>query len=185
MQKRMTRKLSQLTMNYRGLGLSLHQEAGLRARTRVRAGDRVPDVIFQDARTGVETSLFALLAHNRLIALVGSGPDASSTSGHVARIERVVGALGRLGVECHVLLPKGTRHAHDDALIDATGEFRRLYGARGEFLYLVRPDGYVGLFQRPIDERALQRYVAKLFKPEIVASAFAKQVSVLPVDARR
>jgi 2-polyprenyl-6-methoxyphenol hydroxylase-like FAD-dependent oxidoreductase len=170
MQKRITRKLSQLDFTYRGLSLSAHQEAGLGARARVRAGDRTPDVLFSDTRAGAQTSLFALLSRSRLVALIGPGPHTAGAG------ERLAAALARLGVECFLVLPEGAQPRGDSAcLIDATGEFQRLYGARGEFLYLVRPDGYVGLFQRPIDERALGAYLAQLFAAGAVEAAFAAQ----------
>jgi glycine/D-amino acid oxidase-like deaminating enzyme len=91
-QRRMTRRLSQLDFNYRGLSLSAQQEAGLFGRARVRAGDRTPDVLFRDARTGEQTSLFAHLGSSRLIALVGPG-QAGEQPG---RITRLLDALGRL-----------------------------------------------------------------------------------------
>ena len=184
MQKRLTRRLSQLDTNYRGASLSGHQETSLLGQARVRAGDRAPDVVFRDARTGVETSLFASLGYSRLIALFGPGQDTDGTGGRPTRIEQLMEALGNLGVECFLVLPESARQP-DDGLIDITGDFHRLYGARGEFLYLIRPDGYVGLFQWPLDERALQTYMAKLFKPEVVDSAFTAQAVRIPVEAGR
>jgi len=92
-------------------------------------------------------------------------------------------ALGRLGVECSILVPEAARLGYDgEALIDADGEFRRLYGARGELLYLIRPDGYVGLFQRPVDEPALQAYAARLFGAKAVDDAFAGWEAKVPIE---
>ncbi len=96
-----------------------------------------------------------------------------------------MGALDRLGVESSPLLPEASGRHEGEALADADGVFRRLYGARGKFLYLIRPDGYVGLFQRPVDERALRAYLAKLFGTEAVESAFAERETQVPVEARR
>ncbi len=136
-----------------GASLSVHQEAGLLGKARVRAGDRAPDVVFLDSRTGAQTSLFAPLGRSRFVALLGPGYNPAGAGARPApKTGRLVEDLGRLGVECSVVLPGSARSG--DGLIDATGDFRRLYGARGEFLYLIRPDGYVGLFQRPIDGRA-------------------------------
>lgn len=182
MQKRLTRRMSQLDINYRGASLSVHQETGLFKRARVHAGDRTPDVVFRDARTGAETSLFALLGRSRLIALFGSGEDATGTSVRPARTERLMEAFRRLGVESFLVLP-GSAQQPSDGLIDVSGDFHRLYGARGEFLYLIRPDGYVGLFQRSIDERAVQAYMAKLFRTDAVDSAFSAQEARIPVNA--
>ena len=183
MQKRLTRRMSQLDQNYRGASLSVHQETGLLKRARVRAGDRTPDVVFRDARTGAETSLFALLGQSRLIALFASDEDSTGTRDWPARIERLTEMLRRLGVESSLVLP-GSAQQPGDGLIDVSGDFHRLYGARGEFLYLIRPDGYVGLFQSPIDERALQAYMAKLFRTDVVDGTFSAQGSDLLVEAR-
>lgn len=179
MQKRLTRRLSQLDMNYRESSLSKNQEAGLLGRARVRAGDRTPDVIFRDARTGEETSLFEFLGHSRPIALFGV--DRSSTSERTAGIERLMQACGRLGIESNPVTPEPVRRP-EHGLIDTSGDFHRLYGASGEFLYLIRPDGYVGLLQRPIDEPALQAYMTKLFRADVVQSAFAGQPANIPVE---
>jgi 4,5-epoxidase len=162
MQKRLNRKMSQLDMNYRDVGLSAQQAAGILGRARVRAGDRTPDVLFRDARTGEQTSLFAQLSRSQWVALYGAGGSAP-----------LAHALEKLGIACFQVLPKTAQPGQDRAcLVDATGDFQRLYGARGEYLYLVRPDGYVGLFQRPVDERALQAYLSRLFPAEAIGSAF-------------
>jgi hypothetical protein len=160
----MAKKLSQLTFTYHGLSLSAHREAGLLRHTRVRAGDRTPDVLFVDARTGAQTSLFAMLGQSKPIALIGIGRGSRNQE----RIARIGAALARLGVECATVLSSSGLES-GKGLVDNTGDFGRLYGARGEFLYLIRPDGYVGLFQHPIDERALWAYLANVFAPELVA----------------
>jgi hypothetical protein len=162
--------------------LSVHQEAGLLGKARVRVGDRAPDVVFLDSRTGAQTSLFAALGRSRFVALLGPGYNPAGAGARSAlETGRLVEALGRLGVEYSMVLPGSARSG--DGLIDATGDFRRLYGARGEFLYLIRPDGYVGLFQRPIDGRALQDYMAKLFEADVVAAAFAGRAVKIPARA--
>lgn len=181
MQKRLTRRLSQLDMNYRGSSLSENQETGLLGRARVRAGDRAPDVLFRDARTGEETSLFEFLGHSRPVALFGMDQD--STSERMASIERLMQACGRLGIESYLVVPEPARRP-ERGLIDISGDFRRLYGARGEFLYLIRPDGYAGLLQRPIDEPALRAYMTKLFRADVVDGAFTT-LQKIPVEVGR
>jgi hypothetical protein len=47
-------------------------------------------------------------------------------------------------------------------LIDIYGDFRRLYGMSGRFLCLIRPDGHIGLFQRPINEANIRDYLKLL-----------------------
>jgi 2-polyprenyl-6-methoxyphenol hydroxylase-like FAD-dependent oxidoreductase len=178
MQKRITRKLSQLDFTYRGQQLSAHQESRLGAQALVGAGDRTPDVLFHDRLAGTQTSLFAILGRSRLVALIGCD------QWRVNAGERLRSALGQLGIESYLVLAKATQtDGAARTLIDATGEFQRLYGARGEFLYLIRPDGYVGLFQRPIDVRKLRAYLAQLFAASAVETAFATQTPVAAVEA--
>jgi hypothetical protein len=50
-------------------------------------------------------------------------------------------------------------------LLDPDGETHRRYGATAEALYLVRPDGYVGLRAQPAAEDVLARYLGRLSGP--------------------
>jgi 2-polyprenyl-6-methoxyphenol hydroxylase-like FAD-dependent oxidoreductase len=183
MQKRLTRRMSQLDINYRGSSLSVHQEKALIGRVRVRAGDRTPDVVFRDAATGEETTLFERLGRSRPIALFGV--DAGAAGVLPTRIRRSMEALGGLGVDCSLVLPEEAGRHDGETLIDTGAEFRRLYGVRGEFLYLIRPDGYVGLFQSPVDQPSLQAYAAKLFGTKAVDGAFGAGETRVPVEAER
>jgi 2-polyprenyl-6-methoxyphenol hydroxylase-like FAD-dependent oxidoreductase len=174
-QQRLTRRLSQLDMHYRNQPLSAHQEVSLFKRVRVRAGDRTPDVAFQDAQTQEHITLFALMDRAHPTALIGGNTPEG-------QIERLLAAFDRLSMPAFVVAGT-TQSQHRRGLIDTTGDFARLYGARGAFLYLVRPDGYVGLFQQPIDERAIQDYLTRLYRAELVTSAFAS-VRFAPVGER-
>jgi hypothetical protein len=83
------------------------------------------------------------------------------------------------------VLPTAAQPSHDlAALVDVTGDFGRLYGARGEFLYLIRPDGFVGLFQHLIDERALRTYLTRLFTVDALEDAFAVPALGTPLRNR-
>jgi 4,5-epoxidase len=177
MQERMVREMSQLDKNYRAASLSEHQDQRLfRVGVRVRAGDRTPDVVFEDPVTGDRTSMFRLLGRCGLVALIGPGRGAD---GQTARI---VAALDRLNVDAFVVTPAAGVAAPDDVpcLADVHGDFRRLYGARGEFIYLIRPDGHVGLFQCPINEDALKTYLARLRPAVEIDRAFER-----PGDSER
>ncbi len=158
----LVREMSQLDKHYRKASLSAHQDGRLLFGARVRAGDRTPDVVFADAATGGRTALFGLLSRGLLVALVGPGE----------RGARVVQALGRLGSDAHQVVPAAGAPQTGSCLVDVHGDFRRLYGAGGEFLYLIRPDGHVGLFQRPINEAALRSYLVKLRPAAEVEKAF-------------
>jgi 2-polyprenyl-6-methoxyphenol hydroxylase-like FAD-dependent oxidoreductase len=162
-QERMINRLSQLDMNYRQASLSSHQDARLfGSRLHVRAGDRAPDVVFADAETSRRTSLFQCLGKGRPVALVGS----------LTPIDFLLGALRRLGVEAFRVVPSGETLAVANGLVDVHTDFQRIYGAKDEFLYLLRPDGHVGLFQRPINQGALQEYLGKLYPAAAVAGSF-------------
>ena len=171
MQERLVREMSQLDKNYRASGLSEHQDRRLlKLGVRVRAGDRTPDVVFEDPATGGRTSLFRLLGRCGLLALVGPGRRGDG------RTYRIVESLARLGVDAFALTPSAGVPLPDGmaCLTDVHGDFRRLYGARGEFVYLIRPDGHVGLFQCPINEDALKTYLARLRPAAEIDLAFCR-----------
>jgi 2-polyprenyl-6-methoxyphenol hydroxylase-like FAD-dependent oxidoreductase len=182
-QRKLVRKMSQLDMNYRGSSLSAG-EGGLLSRPRgrkgrVRAGDRTPDVVFRDAETGEKIPLFALLRGSRPIALIG-GEASRETA------ERTIHALDRLGIEGFSVLPRGGAAGSSypgTCLEDVYGDFRRLYGARGGFLYLIRPDGYAGLVQERMDVAALRAYLNRLFSADRVDAAFNEETAELSVPA--
>jgi hypothetical protein len=46
-----------------------------------------------------------------------------------------------------------------EALHDVNGEFHDLYAAKGKSLFLIRPDGFLGLICRPINAKDLRTYL--------------------------
>lgn len=48
-------------------------------------------------------------------------------------------------------------------LLDQRGRLHRIYGARAECLYLIRPDGYVGYRSQPVELRKLADYLDRIF----------------------
>jgi len=153
-------KVSQLEMNYRGRSLSVHSDA-IFSRVQVRAGDRTPDVVFK--RGGEKASLFQLIGTFGMIALLGPGKN----------VGKIAGAFSALGVRPFLVTPDVTSTPPAECLEDLYGDFARLYGARGPFLYLVRPDGHVALFQRRPEPRTLFNYLKKIRASEAVKRAFA------------
>jgi 4,5-epoxidase len=157
-QKKMFSRMAQLHVNYRESGLSRHQDSHRWPwTTRIRAGDRAPDVAFESS-SGAKTTLFDLLGPMRPVVLIGPG------NMDEARVRRLLDALDRHDVAGYLVVGPGDDRWHSEprCLVDVHGDFRRLYGMTGEFLCLVRPDDHVGLFQRPISELALGDYLAKL-----------------------
>ena len=158
-QRRMFAKLSQLEMNYRGRSLSAHS-GGMFSPVRVRAGDRTPDVVFEKA--GEKESLFQLLGRWGLLALLGSGEHAGE----------IAGKLATLHIPAFIVSSSGAEAPGGENLKDIYGDFARLYGARGPFLYLIRPDGHVGLFQSRMEPRSLAAYLRKIRAPDAVEKSF-------------
>jgi 4,5-epoxidase len=166
-QRKMFSKLAQLHVNYRASGLSQHEDAtGPWRTTRLRAGDRAPDVAFRNATTGERVTLFELLQPMRPVVLLGANRGVTD----VARYDDLTAHLSQLGLSPYMLVPAedafGGRRPH--CLIDAHGDFQRLYGMSQEFLCLIRPDDHIGLFQRPIREGALNTYLTQICAPTMV-----------------
>jgi 2-polyprenyl-6-methoxyphenol hydroxylase-like FAD-dependent oxidoreductase len=146
-QRRLLKKVSQLEIRYRG---SLTEDSS--AAASLRAGDRAPDVVF--AADGAKVSLFELLRKFGTIALLGRGADTS----------QIVAALTALQIRAFIVAPGELEDVHSD--------FARFYGGRGSFLWLIRPDGHVGLFQSPGEPRTLASYLRRIRDPAAVAMAF-------------
>jgi 2-polyprenyl-6-methoxyphenol hydroxylase-like FAD-dependent oxidoreductase len=161
-QRRLFARLSQLEMNYRGGSLSAHFDRPF-TRVRVRAGDRTPDVVFK--KGGDNVSLFQLIGSGGMLALLGPGENNSE----IAR------ALAALHIRPFIILLADDKTLPVEFLQDLHGDFARLYGAQGPFLYLVRPDGHAALFQRRAEARELARYLRNVRGSEAVEKAFSEQ----------
>jgi 2-polyprenyl-6-methoxyphenol hydroxylase-like FAD-dependent oxidoreductase len=133
----------------------------------VRAGDRAPDGAVQDAATGQPRRLFDALRGPRSALLLFDG-EARTDDGY-ARLARIADGVERLSgadvrpwvVVWGPQLP--AELAGRRVLLDPDGETHRRYGATAEALYLVRPDGYVGLRAQPASEEVLVRYLRRVF----------------------
>ncbi|MFH8981138.1 FAD-dependent monooxygenase [Streptomyces varsoviensis] len=115
----------QLALGYRDSPLSVERRTGL-ADTALRAGDRAPDAPCKDARTGEARRLFDLFRgpHFTLLAL-GDTELPTSVDGLTPRVRtyRIAGPT--------------------PDLLDPDAHATRAYADHG--LFLIRPDGYVGL----------------------------------------
>lgn len=129
--------LQQLELGYRGGPLSLDLRPEV-AEDALQAGDRAPDAPCTDS-SGRATRLFEVFQgpHATLLAFGGVPLPASALDGSTVRAFRV-GSPG------------------DGAdLIDTDGHVHSAYARRG--LFLVRPDGYVGL--ATMDPAAVEGYL--------------------------
>ena len=150
-QNKLFAKFAQLHVNYRGTSLSRHEDA---TRSLLKAGDRAPDIAFKDYDSGQIVTLFKLLGAFRPVALIGE-----SILANITRYKRLKEFLESATIDAYVLLERDQKTVQTrNCLVDIHGDFRRIYGMRGKFLCLIRPDDHIGLFQRPIVEDRLQDY---------------------------
>jgi hypothetical protein len=159
-QRRLIGNVSQLEINYRGRSLAAHFDRAF-SRVRVRAGDRVPDVVFK--RGDKKVSLFRLIGSFGLLALFGPGRNS----------HRMSAALDALHIRSFIVSTQSAGTLPDQYLEDLYADFARLYRAEGPFLYLIRPDGHVALFQRQAEAGALATYLKKIRAAAAVEKAFA------------
>jgi 2-polyprenyl-6-methoxyphenol hydroxylase-like FAD-dependent oxidoreductase len=160
-QRRLIGNASQLEVNYRGRSLAAHFDQAF-SRVRVRAGDRAPDVLFK--RGEEKVTLFRLIGTFGTLALFGPGQN----------IHRMSAALATLRIRSFIISMQSAGSLPDEYLEDFYADFARLYGAQGPFLYLLRPDGHVALFQRQAEAATLATYLKKIRAPEPVEKAFAR-----------
>jgi hypothetical protein len=139
----------------------------------VRAGDRAPDGTVQDAATGQPGRLFDAFRGPQSTLLLFDGEartvDGYTTLAGIADgVERLFGPDVRPWVVVWGRqLP--TELAGRRVLLDPDGETHRRYGATAEALYLVRPDGHVGLRAQPASEEVLVRYLGRVFDRSVPA----------------
>ncbi|MFE7752203.1 FAD-dependent monooxygenase [Streptomyces sp. NPDC057428] len=122
---------------------------------RVRAGDRAPDSLLR-AADGTGVRLFDLLRGTHTSA-VAFGPRSSRAAAALAeRFPRHLRAVTVLSADSR---PTG---AEPGPLTDAEGHAHRDYAVDGDTLFLIRPDGYVGLRATEPDEARLLDYLSRL-----------------------
>jgi hypothetical protein len=161
-QCRMFGKLSQLHVHYRASSLSRDSRRPFR-RGVIHAGDRTPDVAFRHASSGVQTTLFELLKPLRPLVPIGGTHQTDLC-------ER----LGHLDIDAYVVhqARTGDSSSAGAGLLDIHGDSATMYGLRGDFLCLIRPDGHVGFVQHSASRAALRPYLDLICDPSQVRRAF-------------
>jgi 4,5-epoxidase len=168
LQRILVRRLSQLDTTYRVSVLSYHGDGRRWWRgTKIRAGDRAPDFVLVSNSTDGRMSLFSALESGRLISLIGF--EYSD-----ARLSALIASLQRLDVLTYAVAPAdiGSSVLPCAAFRDEHGELARLYGMTGQYLCIFRPDGHVGLFQRPIKIAPIRNWLGLIYSPSSVRAAF-------------
>lgn len=130
-------------------------------------GDRAPDVVFPDAKSG-SSSLFSALDPLRHTLLLFDG-EASTESGYhnLREIARRVRERCRDAVGVYLILPeeRASVQWEGQVLTDVGKALHTRYGAQAECLYLIRPDGHIAYRSQPAEVDPLLAYLDKLFTP--------------------
>lgn len=159
-QRLMFEKLAQLHVNYRKSSLSQQDIAGWLARPKLRAGDRAPDVALHLVDSDQDTTLFQILTSFRPVVLFAPGLG----DGSLTRAQGLLDALRKLDLEAFALLrdPAQPMNAPNPSVLDTYGDVYRVYGCTPGSLLLIRPDGHLGLVQKPLNQAALIDYLHKI-----------------------
>jgi 2-polyprenyl-6-methoxyphenol hydroxylase-like FAD-dependent oxidoreductase len=149
-QRRMRAQLSQLAVTY--AESALVENAWQAGEQKVKAGDRAPDGPLVDPQ-GNPTTLFEALRGSNHVVLGFAGRQGD------AAVEQCT--------EAALYLPDTLARAilvqpEDRGWADPGDALHDRYGARDGALFVIRPDGYVGLAARPADMAPLNRYFGRL-----------------------
>lgn len=133
-----------------------------------KAGDRAPDGPCQRAPAQTATTLFQELQGTTWSLLLFDDPEPSETGvTTLIRMARIAERMLGDEVKSHLILSRGEQPEPLDwngsVLLDPDHELHARYGADRESLFLIRPDGYIGLRSHPAREEPLQTYVAGVF----------------------
>ncbi|QRN98614.1 FAD-dependent monooxygenase [Archangium violaceum] len=166
-QRQMTRFVSQLAIHYRRSPLSTEriwgdEAGGVRLEEGPAPGAYVPELPVKGE--GV-TRLHEVLRgpHHTLLLFTGLEPEAKVRSELVALARRLEAAYGSLLRARVVVAGEGTPAPY--VLADEGGAVHRRFGAGAECFYLIRPDGYVGHRERPIEQKRLEAELTRRMGP--------------------
>ena len=173
--RRILAAISQLTIGYRGSSLSVDADdrdeprRWLRRDAReLRAGDRVPDATFFDARGSAPIELFDLISQGwSLLLFPGDNATPETTSALEQITRQVQDAVGDAVRSYLVRDAAANSDASMTALVDPAGKVAQLFGARQGLVALVRPDGYLGYRGRLDQTGELASYLARVFAMQL------------------
>ena len=160
---------------YRGSELNIHYRASSLVQDDPgtlnhgpRAGDRAPDAPLRSVATDEPTSILSQFRTTRCTLLLFDDPAyPAAADGHLLKIARSIRERFPDDVQVRFVISADGRSALPDGmnepLLDADRQAHHIYGVRGEALYLIRPDGYIGYRSQPTDEGALLQYIDKIF----------------------
>lgn len=184
---RLARAISELDVSYRRGPLAVEHVAAplplssaespdapdvaawLQARAAPHAGDRAPDGPLRTSEGPAH--LFRWLGGPKHLLLVFEGevPTAEQRARFDRLIQKVRASHGERVTVYRVLwgaepLEANLNGAAFSVFFDRDGALHERYGTRGDCLYLIRPDGYVGCHSMPAEEGPLNDYFQRVFR---------------------
>ncbi len=144
--------LAETTIAYRDSTLSVHH--GAHHRGTARAGEHAPDPDGLLRPDGVPVTVEDLLTRPGMLLLVRSSDE-------VDDLRRTLGDLGTV-----VRIRNDPAGAPEDGVVDPDDVLGRAYGwgADGDGMALIRPDGYLGLVADSADAALLRTYLANTLR---------------------
>jgi hypothetical protein len=133
-----------------------------------RAGDRAPDGPCLRAPAQTATTLFKEAQGTAWSLLLFDGPEPTETGvTPLIRMARLAERMLGDEVKAQLILSRGEQPEPLDwkgaLLLDPEYILHTRYGADRATLFLIRPDGYIGLRSHPAREEPLEAYIAGVF----------------------
>jgi hypothetical protein len=175
-QNRMFGKLSQLHVNYRTNRLARHEVSWWIKGPNLKAGDRVPDIAFQFYDSAGMVTLFELIRNCRPIVLIGA--ENLRTEKQTGYFISLIKGLMNLNLLPYVIVKNNFDQPipSNYCLIDIFGDFEKIYGLNEDFLCIIRPDGHLGLVQKPFRVKGLEKYLQNICSTEDVSRQITQMV---------
>jgi 2-polyprenyl-6-methoxyphenol hydroxylase-like FAD-dependent oxidoreductase len=155
-------KDTQILVNYRDSGWVEDAPDGAATDDAPRAGDRAPDAEgLRRDHVGFPLRLFDVLRGTEHVLVLYLGEQAGRYADDVAALGSTATADGLIRT---VAIAAPSSPAIDlgfPFLHDVHGAFVRTYHAKVGMMWLIRPDGYIGLHSAALDRAVLERFVQR------------------------